>query len=226
VDQFAPVIAPTAVEGWATTAELAGPDLASALARCGASLNTERADIQGQRLVEVVTWRLALPAAAAVLTDADLPDLSAGNVLVWIGDEPPGGNGIAVRSPATHPGMDLEEIRSLLAREHLAPLIEAVSHTTKRPRRALWRSMDDRLAAAIAWIAQMTGTDRRARELLDGKAELRSLDLGTHEMLLHVREGCCLYYRTPVAVKCFSCPLLDDEARPPRVARGGGHLTS
>ncbi len=39
------------------------------------------------------------------------------------------------------------------------------------------------------------------------------LDLGTHEMLLHVREGCCLYYRTPANVKCFSCPLLDDEER-------------
>jgi hypothetical protein len=221
VDRFAPVIAPADHDGWAATAELAGPELAAALARCGASLNTERADIQGQRLVEVVTWRLAVPAAAAVLGDTDLPDLSADNVLVWIGDAPPDGNGIAVRSSATLPAMDLEEVRSLLAREHLAPLIEAVSHATKRPRKALWRSVDDRLAAAIAWIAQMTGADRRARELLDGKAELRALDLGTHEMLLHVREGCCLYSRTPVAVKCFSCPLLDDEARRRLVAGGG-----
>jgi hypothetical protein len=221
VNQFAAVIAPTDGDGWATTSELAGPGLEAALALCATSLHTDRRDIQGQRLVEVVTWRLAVPAAAAVLSDADLPDLSAGNVLVWIGDEPPDGNGIAVRSPASRPGADLEQVRSLLAREHLAPLIEAVSHATKRPRRALWRSMDDRLAAAIAWIAQMTDSTARALTLLDGRAELRTLDLGTHELLLHVREGCCLYYRTPVAVKCFSCPLLDDDARRRLVAGGG-----
>lgn len=219
--QFAPVIAPQDGDGWATTAELAGPGLEAALALCGASLGTDRPDIQGQRLIEVVTWRLAVPAAAALISDTALADLSADNVLVWIGDEPPDGNGIAVRSPAMRGDADLEQVRSLLAREHLAPLIEAVNHATKRPRRALWRSADDRLAAAIAWIAQMTGADARAFALLEGKAELRSLDLGTHEMLLHVREGCCLYYRTPVAVKCFSCPLLDDDARRQLVAGGG-----
>jgi hypothetical protein len=221
VHQFAPVIAPTDGDGWATTSELAGPRLEAALALCGASLGTDRRDIQGQRLVEIVTWRLAVPAAAAILGETELPDLSAGNVLVWIGDQPPGDNGIAVRSSTTCPPGELEEVRSVLAREHLAPLIDAVSHATKRPRRALWRSMDDRIAAAIAWIAQMTGASARAFEVLDGKAELRSLDLGTHEMLLHVREGCCLYYRTPVAVKCFSCPLLDDDARRRLVAGGG-----
>ncbi len=47
------------------------------------------------------------------------------------------------------------------------------------------------------------------------------LDLGTHDMLLHVREGCCLYYRIPAGAKCFSCPLLDDEDRRRLVAGGG-----
>jgi ferric iron reductase protein FhuF len=219
--QFAPVIAPADGDGWATTSELAGPQLDAGLALCGASLNTDRPDIQGQRLVEIVTWRLAVPAAAALLSDTELPDLSADNVLVWIGDEPPDGNGIATRSSATRPRTDLEEIRSFLAHEHLAPLVDAVNTATKRPTRALWRSADDRIAAAIAWIAQTTGATVRAFELLDGKAELRWLDLGTHELLLHVREGCCLYYRTPVAVKCFSCPLLDDDARRRLVAGGG-----
>jgi hypothetical protein len=219
---FAPHAGVQDGDGWATTADLAGPRLHAALALCAASLGTDRLDIQGQRLVEAVTWRLALPAAAALLDDATpLADLRADNVLVWIGDEPPGGTGIAVRDPEPHGTAELEPIRELLAREHLAPLIEAVTTATQRPSRALWRSADDRLAAAITWIAQMTGKAGRAFELLEGKAELRSLDLGTYELLLHVREGCCLYYRTPIAVKCFSCPLLDDDARRRLVAGGG-----
>jgi ferric iron reductase protein FhuF len=79
----------------------------------------------------------------------------------------------------------------------------------------------DRYDAAIAWVAQLTNQPDRAFELLADRAELRLLDLGTHELLLHVREGCCLYYRTPTNVKCFSCPLLDDEARRRLVAGGG-----
>ncbi len=134
---------------------------------------------------------------------------------MWIGDEPPGGNGIAVRRPSTRDAAGLEAIRELLAREHLAPLIDAVTAATKRPRSALWRSADDRLAAAIAWVAEMTGSSARAIELLEGKAELRTLDLGTHDMLLHVREGCCLYYRTPVAVEVLLLPAARRRRPPP-----------
>ena len=96
---------------------------------------------------------------------------------------------------------------------HLEPLIAAVNAATKRPAKALWRAAKDRQDGAIAWIAEITNQRPRALELLENKAEVRVLDLGTHEMLLHVREGCCLYYRHPRDVKCFSCPLLDDEER-------------
>jgi hypothetical protein len=79
---------------WATTAELAGPRLRDALAACGASFGTDRPDIQGQRLVEQVTWLLAVPVATARLNQAPVPDISVANVLVWIGPEPPDGNGL------------------------------------------------------------------------------------------------------------------------------------
>ena len=81
--------------------------------------------------------------------------------------------------------------------------------------------MEDRIAAAIVWVGEMTGTRERAQALLDGEAEVRMLDLGTHELLLHVRAGCCLYYRLPAGLKCFSCPLIDDEDRRRLVAGGG-----
>lgn len=190
--------------GWATTAELAGPRLEPALAVCGASLGTKRADIAGQRLVEVVTWLLAVPAAAALVDGTPLPDIRAGNVLLWIGDEPPGGDGLRLRSEASHDG-PLDEILDA----HLGPLIEAVNVSTKRPVGALRRAAKDRVDGAIAWVAELNGRRDRAFELLAGRAELRVLG----QTLIHVREGCCLYYRTPAATKCLSCPLLDDEAR-------------
>jgi hypothetical protein len=191
--------------GWATTAELAGPRLRDALETCGASLETDRPDIQGQRLVEVVTWLLAVPAATALINDTPLPDLSPDNVELWIGDEPPGGNGLKLLDERTSSEAHLDA--------HLEPLIAAVNAATKRPVTALWRAAKDRQDGAIAWIAETTNQRPRAFELLEDKAEVRMLDLGTHELLLHVREGCCLYYRTPANVKCFSCPLLGDEER-------------
>lgn len=202
--------------GWATIAELADPRLAEALRTYGASLGTDRLDIQGQRLVEATTWRLAVPAAHAQVKDTPLPDLSAGNVQHWIGDDPPDGDGLALLVDATH-----DDPADALVHAHLAPLVGAVNHATGRPVAALTRAVKDRLDAAIAWVAELTGHRDRAFALLAGRAELRLLDAGTHDLLLHVREGCCLYYRTPVALKCFSCPLLDDDARR-RLVTGGG----
>jgi FhuF 2Fe-2S C-terminal domain len=194
------------VSGWATTAELAGPRLDDALATCGASLQTDRPDIQGQRLIEVVTWLLAVPVATALINETPLPDLAPDNVELWIGDEPPDGNGLRCLDERTAHEAHLDA--------HLEPLIAAVNAATKRPAKALWRAAKDRQDGAIAWIAETTNQRPRAFDLLEHRnAELRMLDLGTHEMLLHVREGCCLYYRTPANVKCFSCPLLDDEQR-------------
>jgi hypothetical protein len=204
------------VSGWATTAELAGPGLQDALATCGAALETDRPDIQGQRLVEVVTWLLAVPVATALVNATPVPDIGPDNVLVWIGDEPPDGDGLKLLRDATLAGDPQTALDA-----HLAPLIDAINTATRRPADALRRCAKDRFDAAIAWVAELANERDRAFELLADEAELRLLDLGTHELLLHVRKGCCLYYRTPANVKCFSCPLLDDEARRRLVAGSG-----
>jgi hypothetical protein len=198
------------LDRWTTTAELAGPLLADALTACGASLDTDRPDIQGQRLVEIVTWLLAVPIATARINETRVPDLDPANVLLWIGDAPPEGDGFRLRDrqarPQAPPDAQLDA--------HLEPLVRAVNHATKRPVTALWRGAKDRMDGAIAWIADTSDQRERAFALLErDAAELRMLDLGTHETLLHVRKGCCLYYRTPANEKCFSCPLLDDDAR-------------
>ena len=153
-----------------------------------------------------MTWLLAVPVATALINDTPLPDLAPDNVRAV--DRRRAAR--RQRPQAARPANRATR-RDLDA--HLEPLIAAVNAATKRPAKALWRAAKDRQDGAIAWIAETTNQRPRAFELLEHNAELRMLDLGTHEMLLHVREGCCLYYRTPANVKCFSCPLLDDEAR-------------
>jgi len=215
--RFAPHAGIPEGTGWTTVGALASrARLEPALDDCGASFGTDRRDIQGQRLVEVVTWCLAVPAAHALLHEQPTPDLSADNALVWIGPDPPDGVAAALRTPrATDtPARELLDA-------HLQPLIEAVHAATQRPRKALRRAVKDRVDAAVAWVADLTGTRERALALLAETADVRVFDAGTHDTLLHVRQGCCLYYRTPAAVKCFGCPLLSDDDRRRLVAGGG-----
>jgi FhuF 2Fe-2S C-terminal domain len=151
-------------------------------------------------VIELVAWQYGVALAHALLDETPLPRLSQ----VWIGDDAP------------DPAIDgehatLGEWRADLDAQ-LAPLIAAVNAATRRPRSALWRGVDDRIAGAIVWIAQTTGREHRAQALATqvvGSAEVRDFNGGT----LHVRAGCCLYYRIPDAIKCFGCPLLGDGER-------------
>jgi ferric iron reductase protein FhuF len=118
----------------------------------------------------------------------------------------------------------LDHLRTTLADDHITPLAEAVNDATQRPLSALTRSATDRLVAAIVWVGELIGRRDRACELAravtDGHAELRMLKAGESESLLHVREGCCLYYRVPGGTKCWSCPLLHDDERRALVTGG------
>ena len=190
---------------WTTAAELAGPGLAAALDHAGRSLGTDRPDIQGQRVIELVAWQFAIPLAHALLDGRPPPRMTR----LWVGDEAPE----PLLEDGEHPS--LEAWREDLNRQ-LAPLIHAISATTRRPRTALERGVQDRIAGAIVWIAQTTGREDQAEAItkrVATGAEVRTFDAGGHRQLLHVREGCCLYYRIPGTAKCWSCPLLTDDDR-------------
>jgi ferric iron reductase protein FhuF len=123
---------------------------------------------------------------------------------VWVGGEPPD-------PPSDGNAESLDAWRQHV-NEQLQPLNEAVNAATGRPRAALWRGARDRIAGAIVWIAQTTGREQRAAELTHRvypAAEVREFD----GSVLHVREGCCIYYRIPDAIKCWGCPLLSDDER-------------
>jgi hypothetical protein len=193
--------------GWRSTSEL----LPDALDIVGRALGTDRPDIQGQRVIELVTWALALPAAHALLDERPLPDLTPENTQVWVHDEPaPDGIGALLLEdrPTT-------AALGTLVEAHLNDLVQAVSTRTRRPARALWRGVDDRVAGALIHVAQTRGIEPRGCELareLYPEIDLRTLELPGYALTVHVRAGCCLYYRIPQA-KCWGCPLLSDDER-------------
>lgn len=200
--------------GWTTSADLAGPGLERALAIVGRQLDTDRLDIQGQRIVEVLAWWLALPAAHALLEDR-LPDLSPDNTRVWVDeDEAPDGIGTLVLDERYLPA-SLTQLRTYVE-AHVSALVRAVSTHTKRPEKALRRGVDDRVAAALIWAGQTRGDEPRgcalARQAYE-QIDLRTLELPGYALTVHVRSGCCLYYRIPEKPKCWGCPLLTDDER-------------
>ena len=201
--------------GWTTSADLAGPGLERALAIVGRQLNTDRLDIQGQRIVEVVAWWLALPAAHALIDDQPLPDLSPSNTRLWVDDdEAPDGIGTLVLQERYNTA-SLSQLDEYVE-AHVANLLTAVSARTKRPVKALRRGVDDRIAAALIWAAQTRGDEPRGCALAQQAYEhidLRTLELPGYTLTVHVRSGCCLYYRIPEKPKCWGCPLLTDDER-------------
>jgi hypothetical protein len=202
-------VGPRAEPGWRTTDELAGPHLAGALAIAGRALGTDRPDIQGQRVIELVTWALALPAAHALLDERPLPDLT--HARIWVHDDPaPDGTGALVPELRTTSASLTAHVEA-----QLQPLVAAVCAHTRRPAKALWRGVHDRVAGALIHTAQTRGTEARGCELARAaypEIDLRTLELPGYTLTVHVRAGCCLYYRIPKA-KCWGCPLLSDDER-------------
>ncbi len=117
------------------------------------------------------------------------------------------------------------ELNAMLRERHLAPLIETVADRSRRARRALWRSATDQLVGAFLRAGRGVRSTRgglpAGRRSWPAASRRCVLDVridrhAGHPM--HVRDGCCLYYRLPDGPHCLSCPLLDEAERARRVA--------
>jgi FhuF 2Fe-2S C-terminal domain/Ferric iron reductase FhuF-like transporter len=230
-------------DGWAPADRLAGDPAAlrGALDEIAGHLGTDRDDVCASQLVELWTWLVAAPAAAALVDRGRLPDVSSRNLLM----RPRGGLvdwRVGLRRPSFHvlpgdpdadhpdavPAADERELLgrlgAMLVSAHLAPLVRTLNLLARRPERALWRGAADRVAGAFLWIGEQLGARERSRVLARGavgaapalEAKVRVQRVGdTH---VHLRHGCCLYYRVPGAPKCIGCPLVTDAERVRRVA--------
>jgi Ferric iron reductase FhuF-like transporter/FhuF 2Fe-2S C-terminal domain len=229
-------------DGWVPADRLAhDPDaLREALAEIRGALGTDRDDVCAAQLVELWTWLVAAPAAAALVGGGRLPDVGSGNVLLrarggladWraglrsrrfhaLPGDPDSKHPDAV--PAADEHELLRRLGAMLVRAHLAPLVERLNRIARRPERALWRGVADRVAGAFLWIGDELGERERSRSLARGAVEsapelearirIQHVRSGPDETRVHLRHGCCLYYRVPGGVKCIGCPLVSDEER-------------
>jgi hypothetical protein len=229
-------------EGWLALDDVCGDAYADVVDIAAAGYDTARSDIRGNRLLEIWTWLVATPAAATVLLDRRLPDVGADNLTVapglWVDPAP-----VALRSgrfwclpgdtAADHPDATVVpderalvlELNATLRERHLPALIETIAVRSRRGRRALWRGATDQLVGAFTRAGAALGCAADALTLAriagDGEAPMRSEvrikrfefdDLPPYTM--HLREGCCLYYRVDGRPPhCSNCPLVDDERR-------------
>ena len=226
----------TSEDGWIPVACLLGDArrLDDALAALGREVGSSRRDVQASLLLEAYTWRLVLPLAGALLAESRVPTPGLDGTAVRLGV---GGMPCSIRllhgrfaalpgDPATeHPDVDVVCNRSVLncclrswLIAHFDPFVETLNAASGRPRAALWRSIADRTATALLYAGLASNRPAAARAIaertLAGDPPLRYppryVEIG--EQSVHLRHGCCLWWRTDAATTCLTCPL--------RLARG------
>lgn len=228
---------------WALATELAdvpSPRLERSLRRAGVHAGTADRLVMTSRFFGSYVWQLAAAALGCYLTTRRVPDVSAENVAVHIGDDGRvdeirflgGGFAALAGDPAAeHPDAvvvaDLTALRELLVRRltagHLEELILALQAQRSLGTRALWAAVEDRTLGALLWLGE------RLACVLDVEAEARALSrtapfvgtttievgqTGAGRDLVLKRGFCCLAYRLDGKQPCSTCPLRSAPGRP------------
>jgi hypothetical protein len=128
-------------------------------------------------------------------------------------------------------GEDGTRRATLLARDAAGlhePLVAALARLRGRAAAVLWRTVGDRVAIALSAAVREAGRGAEAPGLVAAViAADERFGRPRRTGVVHaegaerpflVRQGCCLSYRTVKDRPCFTCPLLDDEARTARLA--------
>lgn len=221
----------TSEAGWMPVARLLGDArlLDDALATVGREVGSARRDVQASLLLEAYAGQLVLPLAGALVAESRIPTPGPDGTALRLADE---GRPHAIRllhgrfvalpgDPATeHPDADVVGDRSgfeLCLRgwliTHFEPFVDTLNAASGRPRRALWRTVADRTATALMYAGLASDRTAAARAVaertLTGDPPLqyppRYTEIG--EQPVHLRHGCCLWWRTAAATTCLTCPL-------------------
>jgi len=190
------------------------------------------------------TLGVATPAAAALLTQRRVPDLSPASVSVHLDDDYRvervtfGGPATAVLPGDPLAGAahvitlaDHDALRHHLAAAlltHLAPLVEAVRQRSRLGPRVRWGRVADSIGAAFLEVGHAIGDQQAARAEADALFAVAAPVLRARPAWvpiqrdgvchLYLRRGvCCLAYKTPHHGYCTSCPCLADAEREHRL---------
>jgi len=221
---------------WALATEVAdvpSPRLEGSLRRVAVhSATTDRLVITS-RFFGSYVWQLATAALGCYLMTRRVPDVSAENVAVHLGDDGRvdevrflgGGFAALAGDPvAEHADAvvvpDLAALRELLVRRltthHLEELILALQVQRGLGTRALWAAVEDRCLGALLWLANgldLSGDVEREAEALSrtspfvGTSRIVAVETELGSELILKRGFCCLAYRLDGHDRCSTCPL-------------------
>lgn len=198
----------------------------------GDDVGSSRRDVQASLFLEACAWTLLSPLAGALVSERRVPLLPAGSVAVtqrnglWPEELRLDGRVFATLADdrdANHPDARVVDDQGALVavlREQVVGLLRepvaVLAGCSGRAERALWRSVSDRAAAALLSAGESAGdvalAGRLAAALLDGPAPLvgrpdyRRLGGAGGAARVHVRSGCCLWWRTRSASCCLTYP--------------------
>jgi len=210
-------------QGWFSASELDGSGRVEALllSRISGMAGPPEDHIRAEWLLESLARAIADLGGSFIVAARQLPELTAGNVLLAA----EGGlfRASGVSSDRGLASEDLDQLagsfRSGFA-ELLEPTIGWIADQGLRPAKTLWHAAADRLAQSLVWSGKAFDRPDLALELtrltvgpdspdprLAIRVERAEDDWGDE---YHLRNTCCLAYRTEGGQLCQSCPLVKD----------------
>ena len=224
----------SARDEWVSTAALLGNDehLPATLDRIGIEIGSARRDVQASILLEAYAWRLVLPLAGALVAEQRVAIPTLHDIALRPGEgrptelllRPGRFSALCNDRAAAHHGARpvrtptaLCEIFEETLISHFEPLVVALNRGYGRSTRALWRTIGDRTATALLH-AGLACKDRHtseqlAHQILSGAPPLdvtpayARILIDDRSVPVHLRRGCCLWWRTAAATYCATCPL-------------------
>lgn len=219
---------------WVSVATLLGDDehLQATLDRVGIEIGSARRDVQASIFLEAYAWRLVLPLAGALVAEQRVAAPTPHDIALRPGEGRPSelllrpGRFSALRddratahpdaTPARTPAALCEIFEAALISQ-FTPIVVALNRRCGRGTRALWRTIGDRTATALLH-AGLACKDRHsgeqlAHQILRGTPPLdvtptyARILVDDRSVPVHLRRGCCLWWRTVAATYCATCPL-------------------
>lgn len=209
-----------------------GQQLQAKLQRIGGEIGSSRRDVQASIFLEAYAWRLVLPLAGALVAEQRVPTPTLHDVALRAAAARPGElllspgrfRALAHDRAAAHPDATPVRTQAALAEaftstviSHFGPMVLALNRRCGRSTRALWRTIADRTATALLYAGlaceDRPGGEQLAHQILGGGAPLTVTPAYTTILVedrparVHLRRGCCLWWRTAAAAYCATCPL-------------------
>lgn len=210
-------------DGWFPASELdeSGRLFALLLSRVSGLAGPPEDHIQAEWLLESLARGIADLGGSFIVAAKQMPDLHPANVLL-------AAEGGLIRATGfiSSQGFASDDLPELADRFRsgftnlLEPTVSWLDGQGLRPAKTLWQSAADRLAQSLVWSGKAFDRPELALELteltvgpdspdsrLRIKVERAEDDWGEE---YHLRNTCCLAYRTDGGSLCQSCPLVKD----------------